>query len=94
MATTSITIRMDAKLKKEFEAFCDDVGLTMTSAITLFARKTVRDYMIPFEINGDRPNKETIKAINEVKQMESDPAIGKTYDNVDQMMQDILSNED
>lgn len=36
------------------------------------------------------PNAETIDALVEVRRMKSDPTIGKTYDNVDQMMKDIL----
>ena len=36
------------------------------------------------------PNKETIDAFAEVWRMKADPAIGKTYDKVDQMMKDIL----
>ncbi len=37
--TTNINIRMDSQLKKEFEEFCKDVGLNMSTAFTLFAKK-------------------------------------------------------
>ena len=30
MANTNINIRMDADLKRQFEAFCADMGMTMT----------------------------------------------------------------
>ena len=53
MANTSINIRMDADLKRQFEAFCSDMGMTMTTAFNVFARKAVREYRIPFEISGD-----------------------------------------
>ena len=59
MATTNVNIRMDADLKKQFEAFCTDMGMTMTTAINVFARKAVRENRIPFEISGDVPNAET-----------------------------------
>ena len=55
MANTSINIRMDADLKRQFEAFCSDMGMTMTTAFNVFARKAVREYRIPFEISGDVP---------------------------------------
>ena len=32
MAQTNINIRMDADLKKQFEAFCEDMGMSMTTA--------------------------------------------------------------
>lgn len=92
MANTNINIRMDADLKRQFEAFCADMGMTMTTAINIFARKAVREYRIPFEISGDVPNSETIEAIKEVKKMKADPDYGKTYVNVDQMMEDLLSD--
>src|SRR5699024_12766578 len=73
MANTNINIRMDADLKRQFEAFCADMGMTMTTAFNVFARKAVREYRIPFEISGDVPNAETVEAIQEVKRMKADP---------------------
>lgn len=52
----TISLRIDAELKKQFEEFCEDVGMTMTTAITIFAKKTVRENRIPFEITGSRKN--------------------------------------
>ena len=81
MANTNINIRMDADLKRQFEAFCADMGMTMTTAFNIFARKAVRENRIPFEISGDVPNAETVEAIQEVKRMKADPSLGKTYSN-------------
>ncbi|WP_444310308.1 type II toxin-antitoxin system RelB/DinJ family antitoxin, partial [Megasphaera sp.] len=39
-------------LKKEFEAFCDAAGISMTAAIHLFIKTTVREQRIPFEIKA------------------------------------------
>ena len=41
-------------------------------------------------INYGIPNAETIAAIEEVQKMKSDHTIGKTYNNVDEMMRDLL----
>ena len=87
---TNINIRMDIDLKRQFEAFCADMGMSMSTAFTIFARKAVREYRIPFEIDGIAPNPETIKAIEEVQRMKADPSLGKTYTNADQMMKDLL----
>ncbi len=91
MANTNVNIRMDADLKRQFESFCSDMGLTMSAAFNIFARKAVREYRIPFEISGENPNAETIEAINEVRQMKADPSLGKRYADVDEMVNDILS---
>lgn len=91
MANTSINIRMDSDLKKQFEAFCSDMGMTMTTAINIFAKKAVREYRIPFEIGAEQPNAETKEAIHEVQKMKADPKLGKTYTDVDAMMGDLLT---
>ncbi|MGN0957284.1 type II toxin-antitoxin system RelB/DinJ family antitoxin [Megasphaera sp.] len=47
-----MSFRIDSDLKKEFEAFCDDAGISMTSAIHLFIKATIREQRIPFEIKA------------------------------------------
>lgn len=92
MASTNINIRMDADLKRQFEAFCADMGMTMTTAFNVFAKKAVRENRIPFEISGDVPNAETREAIQEVKRMKVDPSFGKAYTDVDEMMKELLAD--
>lgn len=41
-------------------------------------------------IRYESPNADTIGAIEEVQRMKSDASIGKTYENVDEMMRDLL----
>ena len=88
MANTNINIRMDSDLKRQFEAFCADMGMTMSTAFNVFAKKAVREYRIPFEIGAEIPNAETKEALQEVRQMKADPSLGKTYTDVDAMMED------
>lgn len=91
MAQTNINIRMDEKLKREFDSLCNELGLTMTAAFNVFAKAMVRQQRIPFAVSMDVPNSETISALEEVEQMKNDPALGKTYTDVDQMMKELLS---
>ena len=53
MAQSNINIRIDEELKKQFEKFCEDTGLTMTTAFNLFIKKAVKEQRIPFEITAD-----------------------------------------
>ena len=53
MPQTNVNIRMDSDLKKQFEAFCSDIGMNMTTAFCVFAKKAVRERRIPFEITAD-----------------------------------------
>ncbi len=93
MAQTSISIRMDADLKKQFESFCEDVGMSMTTAFCVFAKKVVREDRIPFEISRDIPNEQTRQAIEEVRQMKMDPSLGKSYTDVDEMMKELNADD-
>lgn len=62
MATTNVTIRMDENLKKQAETLFDEMGLNMTTAITMFAKAVVRQHKIPFEIAADPFYSETNQA--------------------------------
>ena len=53
MPSTSVTIRLDEKLKKQVEILFNDMGLNMTTAFTIFAKAVVRQNKIPFEIAAD-----------------------------------------
>jgi len=53
---TNINIRMDDQLKKQFEEFCSNVGLTMSAAFNVFAKTSVRQQKIPFDITAVTDN--------------------------------------
>ncbi|MBO7658701.1 MAG: type II toxin-antitoxin system RelB/DinJ family antitoxin [Clostridia bacterium] len=50
MATTNLNVRIDEDLKKRAEQLFADLGLNMSSAITVFLRSSVDYNGIPFEI--------------------------------------------
>ena len=54
MAQTNINIRMDENLKKQFDSFCSEVGMSMSTAFNIFARTVVRQRKIPFEISTEK----------------------------------------
>jgi DNA-damage-inducible protein J len=53
MAQAMINFRMDEKLKKSMEQVCKDMGMSMTTAFTVFAVKVSKERRIPFEIVAD-----------------------------------------
>ena len=44
---------MDENLKKQAEVLFEEMGLNMTTAITIFTKAVVRQHRIPFEIAAD-----------------------------------------
>ncbi|MBD5130597.1 MAG: type II toxin-antitoxin system RelB/DinJ family antitoxin [Ruminococcaceae bacterium] len=77
MAQTSINIRIDEELKKEFDSFCSDVGMSMTTAFCLFAKTVVRRHSIPFEITNLDENGLTPAEAAELKSRVDDLKAGK-----------------
>ena len=55
MSQTSLSIRMDEDLKEAFGALCDNIGMTMTTAFCIFARKAVSEQRIPFDVTANDP---------------------------------------
>lgn len=53
MAQSMVNFRMDENLKKSMEQVCKDMGLTMSSAFTMFATVVSREKRIPFEVTAD-----------------------------------------
>jgi DNA-damage-inducible protein J len=51
LSTSVITVRMDEKLKVEFEKIVNDLGLNMATAITAFVKAVVREDGIPFKLS-------------------------------------------
>lgn len=80
MAQTSINIRIDEELKKNMEETCKELGLNITTAFTIFAKKMSREKRIPFEVSIDPFYSESnmahlhrgVEALNEGKGIEHD----------------------
>lgn len=53
MAQTLVNIRMDSELKADMDKVCHELGLNMTTAFTMFAKKMTREKRIPFEVSVD-----------------------------------------
>ncbi|MBO5008109.1 MAG: type II toxin-antitoxin system RelB/DinJ family antitoxin [Clostridia bacterium] len=53
MAQAMVNFRMDEELKKNMEQVCKDMGLSMTTAFTIFATRVTKEKRIPFEVSAD-----------------------------------------
>lgn len=86
MATTNVTIRMDEKLKADFEEMLADFGLNTSAAINIFARQVVYERRIPFAIARDRPNAATRAAMEDTRARRG---LSKTFSSVKDLMADL-----
>lgn len=84
--TTNINFRMDKKLKERLEILCSELGMTMSTAFTIFAKTMVRQQRIPFEATLLNPNSDTIKAIENVEHQKN---LSQRFSSVKDLMEDL-----
>ena len=53
MKTVAVTMRVDPQLKAEAEFLCEQMGLTLSTAYTMFLKALVRKGAIPFKVKAD-----------------------------------------
>lgn len=53
MSQAMVNFRMDKQLKESMEKTCKEMGMSMTTAFTIFAKKVSREGRIPFEVSAD-----------------------------------------
>lgn len=87
MSMKLVNIRMDEDLKKEMEIVCNDLGINITTAFTIFAKKLTREKRIPFSVSIDPfYSTENIKALQEsVSQVNDGKVITKTLEELETM---------
>lgn len=88
MATTNINVRVDTELKQSAEALFNDLGLNMSSAITMFLKSAVNHDGIPFDVKRITPNAETRAALAEYADMKQNPGSYKRYSSFDEVLAD------
>ena len=86
--TTNICIRVDTELKSQAEALFSELGMNLTTAVTVFLRQAVRESRIPFEIKWDRPNRETAAAMRDALRIAQDPEV-KSYEDPKELFREL-----
>lgn len=70
MAQVAFTVRMDEKTKLLFEDQCEKFGMSVATAINMFAKSVIRERRIPFEIESchdlSKKQREAMKALEEI----------------------------
>ena len=51
--TVNVNFKMDVDTKQKMERVCADIGLSMSAAFNIFAKKVGNEHRIPFELSAD-----------------------------------------
>ena len=95
MSQTMVSIRMDEELKANMDRVCRELGMNMSTAFTIFARKVCREQRIPFDVSIEpRFNADSIAAVQEAEDIIAGRKRVKSYATAKDMIADILSEED
>lgn len=88
--TTNFSVRIDSDIKKQCEELYNDLGMTLTTAINVFLRQSLRVGGLPFELRQERPNKETIAAMLEAERIAHGSSV-KGYNDLDELFAELRS---
>ena len=85
MSQTTVSIRMDDELKRDFDTICNELGMTMSTAVIMLAKKMSREKRLPFEVSVDPfCSQANMKALHEsVEQMKAGKTVSKTIEELE-----------
>ena len=85
MAKVSTSISIDADVKAQAQALFADFGLDLSTAINIFLRQSIRENCIPFSIQREVPNADTIAAMKEADDMVNRPERYETFHSMEDL---------
>lgn len=86
---TNLNIRTEKEVKENAEKIFSELGMSMSTAINLFLRQTIRFGGIPFELKVT-PNAETLAAIEEGRKIACDESV-KGYTDMESLIEALES---
>ena len=90
--TASMYIRIDPEVKADVENIYAQYGMSITDAINVFLYTSRSRGGLPFDLRPV-PNAVTLAAIEEVQEMKRNPHLGKSFDSVEALFEDLNSDD-
>ena len=89
MAKVSTSISIDADVKAQAQALFADFGLDLSTAINIFLRQSIRENCIPFTIQREVPNADTVATMKEAEEMAKNPSAYKRYSSFSDLLREV-----
>ena len=94
MAKVSTNITLDPELKAAAQALLCEMGMDLSTAVTIFLKQMIRERAIPFTISLAAPNNETREALSEYHMMCENKAAYKRYTSFADVVKDAEKNDE
>ena len=86
---TTVSLRIEDKMKKELDAMCAEMGMNITTFFMIYVKRALRDRKIPFEIVAPKDSfysKENTESIKEsMQQIRDGKIVQKTMEQLEAM---------
>lgn len=92
MAIIQTQINIDEELERSASEVLGELGLDLSSAVSMFLKQVDLRHGIPFEVKLPEYKQEVLDAFEEAERISGDPNV-KAYDDVDEMFKEILADE-
>ena len=84
MAKVSITITIDADVKAKAQE--------LSTAINIFLRQSIRENAIPFSVQREVPNADTVAAMKEAEEIKRHPENSERYSSFSEALKEVQSD--
>lgn len=88
MSSEMLSTRIDHETKQAFVSICDQLGMSPSIAIKIFAKAVINHGGIPFEVKVPQPNETTLKAMKELQE-----GGGHTAESVDSLLTELTEGK-
>ena len=90
MESTTLNIRVNSNDKKNFEQFCNNVGMNVSTAVNMFIKAVLREQKLPFEVPPNSFDNQIYQSLKEAEHELEQNSQRYTIDEVAQSMNDII----
>lgn len=87
--STTLSIRVDKKIKNEADILFKDLGISMSAAVNMFLGQCIREEAIPFKVSR-KPSDGLKEALDELSEVEKGNIKLKGYHDIDEFVNDML----
>ena len=92
MAIVNVNFRLEESEKKQIETFCDEIGMSLPTLLTIFIKYVNRNQKLPFDLSFSRNKTTSPDSINFEKYR-----TGKKYfesaEAIDQYIKELRNDE-